>query len=114
MKLGLLWPHKCYWLVVLLTGWHGRGSSFPNYTIFCPLNNALENVVEENNNEVDNEISIKLEKYRLKKKRKFHTLLTNHMTAGFYKLDDFKDGQVVEAQNPSSRIRMNIYYTPEK
>ncbi|CAL1270033.1 unnamed protein product [Larinioides sclopetarius] len=50
----------------------------------------------------------------MKKKRMLHNLLTNHLIPGFYKLDDFSDGQVIAAENSNSKIRINIYFTPEK
>ncbi|CAL1270030.1 unnamed protein product [Larinioides sclopetarius] len=84
-----------------------------NYTIFCPENSALENLVDEDN-QAENEIGIKFERHRMKKKRMLHNLLTNHLIPGFYKLDDFSDGQVIAAENSNSKIRINIYFTPEK
>ncbi|GFY74221.1 hypothetical protein TNIN_306201 [Trichonephila inaurata madagascariensis] len=43
-----------------------------------------------------------------------HNLLMEHMVPGFYKIDDFRDGQTIDAEKPNSKIRINMYYTPEK
>ncbi|PRD21026.1 UNVERIFIED_CONTAM: Stab2 [Trichonephila clavipes] len=61
-----------------------------------------------------NKIVVKFDRHRVKKKKMLHNLLMEHMVPGFYKIDDFRDGQAIDAEKPNSKIRINMYYTPEK
>ncbi|GFQ70495.1 hypothetical protein TNCT_496411 [Trichonephila clavata] len=85
-----------------------------NFTIFCPINKALERIVKEDDKQLGNEIVVKFDRHRVKKKKMLHNLLMEHMVPGFYKIDDFRDGQALDAEKPNSKIRINMYYTPEK
>ncbi|GFY76148.1 hypothetical protein TNIN_447631 [Trichonephila inaurata madagascariensis] len=85
-----------------------------NFTIFCPINKALERIVKEDDKQLGNKIVVKFDRHRVKKKKMLHNLLMEHMVPGFYKIDDFRDGQTIDAEKPNSKIRINMYYTPEK
>ncbi|GFV64472.1 transforming growth factor-beta-induced protein ig-h3 [Trichonephila clavipes] len=85
-----------------------------NFTIFCPINKALERIVKEDDKQLGNKIVVKFDRHRVKKKKMLHNLLMEHMVPGFYKIDDFRDGQAIDAEKPNSKIRINMYYTPEK
>ncbi|KAG8178932.1 hypothetical protein JTE90_024906 [Oedothorax gibbosus] len=87
-----------------------------NYTIFCPLNSALESFIQDEQFEMGNEILVHPHQDRIRpdKKLVLQNLLTDHMVSGFHKMDDFRDRQLIQAAHQDSHIRMNVYHVPEK